>query len=93
MRAMSGDSRPTQTIAVLEADPALAVAIHESELEDARREAVAGVLRLDVPHWDPSAIGSAATDEWLGLLMIDGLMMRRVTVGRRQACELLGPGI
>jgi CRP/FNR family transcriptional regulator, cyclic AMP receptor protein len=90
---MSGTSRQTrQTIAVLEADPDLATGVPESEFDAAQREAVAVVLKLDVPRWDPAQISSAATGEWLGLLVIDGLMMRRVTVGKRQTCELLGPG-
>jgi CRP-like cAMP-binding protein len=81
-----------QTIAVLDADPDLATAVDEHELDAAQREAVAAVLKLDVPHWDPSSICTAAAGGWLGLLCIDGLMIRRVTVGKRQACELLGPG-
>jgi CRP-like cAMP-binding protein len=90
---MSGTSRQTRhTIAVLDADPDLATAVDEHELDAAQREAVAAVLRLEVPHWDPGPIRTAATDGWLGLLCIDGLMVRRVTVGKRQSCELLGPG-
>jgi CRP/FNR family transcriptional regulator, cyclic AMP receptor protein len=77
---------------VLDADPDLAAGVDESQLEAARREAVAVVLKLEVPRWDPGAAFSAATDGWLGLLFIDGLVIRRVSVGKRHACELLGPG-
>lgn len=81
-----------QTISVLDADPDLATGVHEADRATAQREAVAAVLKLEVPRWDPGQIRAAATDEWLGLLVIDGLMIRRVSVGKRQACELLGPG-
>jgi CRP/FNR family transcriptional regulator, cyclic AMP receptor protein len=90
---MSIPTRQTrQTIAVLEADPDLATAVHEPELDAAQREAVAVVMKLEVPRWDPSRIRIDTTEGWLGLLFIDGLVMRRVTVGKRHACELLGPG-
>jgi CRP-like cAMP-binding protein len=90
---MSGLHRQTRpTISVLEADPDLAAGIGESELDAAQREAVAAVVKLEVPRWDPGQISGAATDGWLGLLFIDGLVIRRVTIGKRHTCELLGPG-
>jgi CRP/FNR family cyclic AMP-dependent transcriptional regulator len=90
---MSGPHRPTRpTISVLDADPDLAAGIGEPELDAAHREAVAAVVRLEVPRWDPSHISAVAMDGWLGLLFIDGLVLRRVTIGKRHTCELLGPG-
>jgi len=79
-------------VSLLDADPDLADALDEQQFELARRRAVAAVLELNPPSWDPTPIRLAAKDDWLGLFVIDGLMIRRVTVGRRAACELFGPG-
>jgi CRP/FNR family transcriptional regulator, cyclic AMP receptor protein len=80
------------TVALLDADPDLGAGLGDDDLAEARRHAVAPILDLDPPGWDPSPLRAAAEDGWLGLLLIDGLMIRRVTVGKRRACELFGPG-
>lgn len=88
----AGTNRLHQTVAVLDADPDLGAALKPEEREPARHRAVAGVFDVPGPHWDPGSISDAAEPGWLGLLLLDGLMMRRVTVGKRAACELFGPG-
>ncbi len=80
------------TVSLLDADPDLGSGLDEADLEVARRRAVAAVSQLEPPRWDPDPIRKAASNGWLGLMMIDGLMLRRVTVGKRVACELFGPG-
>lgn len=80
------------TVSVLDADPDLAAGLSEQEADTARRLAVAAVLEVDPPGWDTSAVREQAEEGWLGLFVIDGLMMRRVKVGKRAACELFGPG-
>lgn len=77
---------------LLDADPDLGMDIEEGHLEAARRRAVAAVIELEGPGWDPTDISEAADAAWLGLFVIDGLMIRRVKVGKRSACELFGPG-
>lgn len=90
---MSGRSDPRgQTVALLNADPDLAEGLGDEQLEVARRQAVAAVIELDTSGWDPNKIGKAGKEGWLGLFVVDGLMIRRVTVGRRSACELFGQG-
>jgi CRP-like cAMP-binding protein len=37
-------------------------------------------------------VAGSVEEGWLGLFLLEGLMMRRVTVGKRAACELFGPG-
>lgn len=80
------------TVALLDEDPDLAAGTPEGELHIARERSVARVLQLPVRGWDPgpacAEIGSGA----LGLFVIDGLLMRRVTVGQRGAAELLARG-
>jgi CRP/FNR family transcriptional regulator, cyclic AMP receptor protein len=81
-----------QTVALLDADPDLGSGLNAQDFDVARRYAVAGVIEIDAQSWDPSAISAAAEDGWLGLFVLDGLLMRRVTVGKRAACELFGVG-
>lgn len=87
----SGLDSVHQTVSVLDADRDLATGLPAEELEAARRRAVAAVVEVDPPNWDAEAMALRAQDGWLGLFMIDGLMIRRVTVGKRAACELFGP--
>src|SRR5690242_6990910 len=85
--------KPTrQRVMLLDADPDLADGIPAAELEVARHHAVANVLQLDPPTWNPAPIVSASEPGWLGLFQLDGLLLRRVQVGKRSACELFGPG-
>ena len=81
-----------QTVSVLEADPDLRAGLPEHELGAAHRRAMAAVIELARPDWDPKPIGEQAEPGWLGLFVVEGLMIRRVTVGKRAACELFGPG-
>jgi CRP/FNR family transcriptional regulator, cyclic AMP receptor protein len=82
---------PRQTVAMFDADPDLSVGVPAEELEIARSRAVAGVLELEPPSWDTRAVVSRAEPGWLGLFVLDGLLIRRVEVGKRSACELFGP--
>ena len=50
------------------------------------------VIEVENPSWDLTKIREAAQDGWLGLFVIEGLMIRVVRVGKRAACELFGPG-
>lgn len=87
--------RPKPTgrfVALLDADPDLAAGLEEPERPAARRQAVAALLDVDGPGWDPSQIEQPPDGGWLGLFVVHGLLIRRVTVGRRPACELFGPG-
>lgn len=77
---------------VLDADPDLGAGLDERELELARARTVAPLVELAPPHWDPSSLRAAAQEGWVGLLVVEGLMIRRVRVGKRSAGELFGPG-
>lgn len=87
----SGLDSARQTVSLLDADPDLAAGVPADDLEAARRRAVAAVVEVGPPEWDPRAVSAMAEPGWLGLFVIDGLMIRRVTVGKRAACELFGP--
>jgi CRP-like cAMP-binding protein len=77
---------------MLDFDPDLAEGIPDQQLEIARRHSAAHVVQLDGPTWNPEPIARASDAGWLGLCQLDGLMIRRVNVGKRSACELFGPG-
>lgn len=82
---------PRQTVALLDADPDLATGVPADEVALARGRAVASVFELEPPSWDTREIAARAEEGWLGLFVLDGLLLRRVEVGRRSACELFGP--
>lgn len=79
-------------VALLDEDPDLAVGIDQRDLPEARRHALASTIELEPPSWDTSALHERARPGWLGLFVCEGLLLRRVRVGRRSACELFGPG-
>lgn len=81
-----------QIVALLDVDPDLGAGLGEDDLQLARRHAVASVLELEPSDWDTRVICERATKGWLGLFVVDGLLLRRVRVGGRFACELLAAG-
>lgn len=79
-------------IALFDADPDLAAGLEQSAIAAARNAAVAPLLELRPPSWDPTELHGAATDDWLGLFLIEGVMIRRVRIVGRAGCELFGGG-
>jgi CRP/FNR family cyclic AMP-dependent transcriptional regulator len=82
---------PRHTVALLDADPDLGMGVPPDQAEMARSRAVAVVLELEPPSWDTAELAARAEPGWLGLSVLDGLLIRRVEVGKRSACELFGP--
>jgi CRP/FNR family transcriptional regulator, cyclic AMP receptor protein len=80
-----------RVIHVLEADPDLALDIPPDQVRRATEAALAPVLVWSPGPWD---VDSESIDGrgHLGMLILDGLLARRVTLGARTAIELLGPG-
>jgi CRP/FNR family cyclic AMP-dependent transcriptional regulator len=76
---------------VLVEDPDLAGDLTDWRLEEARRRCLAADVILDKGDWTPGAESEAAQSGF-GLLIIEGLVMRRVGAPLRHAAELLGPG-
>lgn len=79
-------------VSVLDVDPDLADGIPADELERARRGCLAVSFQLKGPQWDPKEWIDRGSADWLGLLVVEGLLIRRVSIGSRSACELFGPG-
>jgi CRP/FNR family cyclic AMP-dependent transcriptional regulator len=87
---MSNGSRAT-TVSIVEADPDLADLLEPRELDRARHEARATVLRLWPGDWDAEA-SMEPERHHRGFLIVDGLLTRDVQVIGRQCVEMLGHG-
>lgn len=83
---------PRHTVSLLDVDPDLGEAVPPEEYEEARRRSIAQILEIDGARWDPEEVAQLAGDGWLGLLLVDGLLVRRVSVAGRTACEIFGMG-
>ena len=77
--------------AVLHADPELAGSLAGARRARAEQLSVAAVLRRPAGIWDATA-DADDTREGFGLLVLDGVLVRRVGVEERVGAELLGPG-
>jgi CRP/FNR family transcriptional regulator, cyclic AMP receptor protein len=82
---------PRRLVSLLDADPDLAADLSPEDARIAAARAVAAVLELEPPTWNTAGIRRVAQTGWLGLFLLDGLLIRRVNVGKRAACELFGP--
>jgi hypothetical protein len=79
------------TVRVLESDPDLAAALDARTAEIARRHAVASVIALPRGPWDAPGDPQAHRGE-LGLLVLEGTLVRDMRIGAGTCSELLGPG-
>lgn len=73
---------------MLREDPSLAEDISPGRRKDAEETCAARPLHIKRGRWS----GWARGDDGLGLLVLEGLLLRRVEVGGRYAAELLGAG-
>jgi CRP/FNR family cyclic AMP-dependent transcriptional regulator len=78
-------------VTVLHADPELAGSLSAARLARAAQLSVATVLRRPSGTWEATADADHARDGF-GLLVLDGVLVRRVGVEERVGAELLGPG-
>jgi CRP/FNR family transcriptional regulator, cyclic AMP receptor protein len=78
-------------VRLLDADPELGDALPVEEREHARHQLVAEVLRVGPGRWDAAGAVDASTSP-LGLLILDGLLLRDLDLGRRASTEVLGTG-
>jgi CRP/FNR family transcriptional regulator, cyclic AMP receptor protein len=75
---------------VLDHDAGLRRALPEPERARARQHAIAAIAELPSGDWDPHA--HPIPDAELGLLVLEGLLIRDVTVADARCGELIGPG-
>lgn len=80
-----------RAVALLRRDPELGEDLDDEQFADASGQAIARVLRFPVGPWKvgPDDFQPAAN---LGLLLLDGLLTRGLTVAQYTCAEILGPG-
>jgi CRP/FNR family cyclic AMP-dependent transcriptional regulator len=78
-------------VRVLEEDPELAAALDPTSAQLATRHAIAAVEHVAPGVWDPSPPSDGGSGS-LGLLVLDGLLMRDVTFAQAACTELIGRG-
>ena len=90
--ALRTDSdRPT--VQIVEEDPALLGTLTADLVEAARHQLPARTQWVEAGRWNPLAGDLPPRfDGWLGMLVLDGLLVRQVTLETLRCCELLGPG-
>ena len=75
---------------VLREDPELAESLSEAERPRAMEECIARTAHLPAGRWSPR--GPTAIRDGIGLLVLEGLLIRRVGIDGRFGAELLGDG-
>jgi CRP/FNR family cyclic AMP-dependent transcriptional regulator len=81
------------TVHLADADRALLVGLDPELHAAARAQLVARVLHVQLGDWDPQAGALPERfDGWLGMLVLDGLLIRAVDIEGLRCCEILGPG-
>jgi CRP/FNR family cyclic AMP-dependent transcriptional regulator len=78
-------------VSVLDIDPALAELIPPEQRVHARQATVAATIAFEAGSWRPPLSADPARGGY-GLLVIEGLLLRRAGIEGRHAAELLGPG-
>jgi CRP/FNR family transcriptional regulator, cyclic AMP receptor protein len=77
---------------VLLRDPDLASGLDARRSERAQQECLAMELVIGEGAWDPERAAANAARDGIGLLILEGLLVRRVGAEGRYGAELLGPG-
>ncbi len=80
-----------QGIRVLDADPDLGSNLPADRFEQARQALVARTEGVQRGQWRPQSDGVEAAGG-IGMLVIEGVLVRRLSLGHRSCAELLGPG-
>src|SRR4051794_15166637 len=78
-------------VRVLDVDPDLGAVLPAADRVEARRELVARAVWCAPGRWVLPVPRNAAAG-WIGVLIVDGMVSRTLTVSGRRSTELLGPG-
>jgi hypothetical protein len=90
IRRVSETQKAMEWVALLDADEALGCAVEPSTRAEAGPACLANVSWLDPGAWQPrDDLGGPG---WIGLLVLEGFVVRHVDVVGRPATELLGRG-
>ncbi len=78
-------------VRVLEEDPELAAGLDPTSVQLATRHAIAAVEIVAPGAWEPAFPADGGSGS-LGLLVLDGLLMRDIVIGQAACTELIGRG-
>jgi CRP-like cAMP-binding protein len=81
-----------QGIRVLDADPDLGVNLPPDRFEQARQALVARTEGIARGQWRPDPTVTPEASGGIGMLIVEGILVRRLSLGHRSCAELLGPG-
>lgn len=79
-------------VRVLEVDPELAAGLSEEDRRRATKYLLARTTTIPAGRWEPARDCPPQEPGSLGMLVVDGILARRVDVGGASSLELLGPG-
>ena len=79
------------SIQLLEADPELARGLDPHRIREVSQRLYARVVEIPRGSWCPAEALRNGSQP-IGLLVLDGLLVREATVGDHPSAELLGPG-
>ena len=77
-------------VRILDEDRSFRAALSEDELGAARQHAIAGVRELDRGRYLPEQLSHG--DGLLGVLVLDGVLVRQLDMAGRRCGEIVGPG-
>lgn len=79
-------------VALLEADPDLADCLQAADRDAALRQLVAPAVDIPVGAWDVMELGRGSAGAAFGVLVLDGLLTRTITLAGRTTGEIVGVG-
>jgi CRP/FNR family transcriptional regulator, cyclic AMP receptor protein len=79
------------SVQLLDVDPELAQGLDPRRAREAAQRLYAGTIDIPRGRWNPAS-GALAGGRPIGLLILDGVLVREATVGEHPSAELLGPG-
>ena len=79
-------------VRVAREDPELFYGLPRSAQREAELQAIAPALGLDPGPWDATLPGVEDPRDHVGLLVVEGLMLRTTRLGRHKHAEVIGPG-
>jgi CRP/FNR family transcriptional regulator, cyclic AMP receptor protein len=85
------DGPSTFSVRLAEVDRDLIAPLDDDYADTAALHLVAPLVHLATGTWDPGEHGRGF-DGWFGMLIVGGLLIRRVEIDGLRCCELLGPG-
>jgi CRP-like cAMP-binding protein len=80
------------SVQLLEADPDLARGLDPRRIREVSQRLFARSIEIPRGPWSPERLLARSGAHPIGLLLLDGLMVREAVVGDHPCAELLGPG-